>query len=77
MQAGREAPTRVPPSARMTEPSGGASAPLAGCGGLAGPPEFDTKCAKCLISLRAASKVSLQEGHLRVRAGLSEMEVCQ
>ena len=42
---------------------------------LSGPgtPEFDTKRAKCLISLETAQKFPLQQAQLRIRHGLSDV----
>ena len=36
-------------------------------------PEFDTKRAKCLISLETAQKFPLQQAQLRIRHGLSDV----
>ena len=40
---------------------------------LAGAPEFDTKRAKCLISLETVQKFPLQQAQLRIRHGLSDV----
>lgn len=40
-------------------------------------PEFDTKCAKCLISLETAQKFPLQQAQLRIRHGLSDVHCRQ
>ena len=42
-------------------------------GARAFPHKFDTKRAKCLISLETISKFPLQQAQLRIRHGLSDL----
>ena len=41
---------------------------------IRGSHKFDTKRAKCLISLETASKFPLQQAQLRIRHGLSDVQ---